>query len=258
MKESLALILRMLEAHYGIKPVLLLDEYDVAIQSAWEGGYYAEAIDFFRVFLTTALKSNPALDFAVLTGVMRIAKESIFSDLNNPKVDSVLQMKYPEAFGFTQAEVERLAEAMGTTDKVSELKRWYDGYRFGGKEIYNPWSVLNYFDNGCLPRTYWVNTSGNAILGEMLRHSHGRVLDKLQTVLQGGSLWTRVREGVIYSEIYKNENALYTMLVTTGYLTVKSVKDSELGMQAELVLPNQEICSLFRIEIQHRRHPEKA
>ena len=252
MKESLALLLRMLEAHYGIKPVLLLDEYDVAIQSAWEGGYYAEAIDFFRVFLTTALKSNPALDFAVLTGVMRIAKESIFSDLNNPKVDSVLQMKYPEAFGFTQAEVERLAEAMGTTDKVSELKRWYDGYRFGGKEIYNPWSVLNYFDNGCLSRTYWVNTSGNAILSEMLHHSRGQVLDKLQTVLQGGSLWTRVREGVIYNEIYKNEPALYTMLVTTGYLTVKSVKDSELGMQAELVLPNRELRSLFRIEILER------
>ncbi len=252
MKESLALILRMLEAHYGIKPVLLLDEYDVAIQSAWEGGYYAEAIDFFRVFLTTALKSNPSLDFAVLTGVMRIAKESIFSDLNNPRVDSLLQMKYPEAFGFTQAEVEQLASDMGATDKVPELKRWYDGYRFGGKEIYNPWSVLNYFDNGCLPRTYWVNTSGNAILGEMLHHSHGQVLDKLQTVLQGGSLWTRVREGVIYNEIYKNEPALYTMLVTTGYLTVKSVKDSELGMQAELVLPNRELRSLFRIEILER------
>ena len=252
MKESLALILRMLEAHYGVKPVLLLDEYDVAIQSAWEGGYYAEAIDFFRVFLTTALKSNPSLDFAVLTGVMRIAKESIFSDLNNPKVDSVIQMKYPEAFGFTQTEVEQLATDMGAADKVPELKRWYDGYRFGGKEIYNPWSVLNYFDNGCLPRTYWVNTSGNAILGEMLRHSHGQVLDKLQTVLQGGSLWTRVREGVIYKEIYKNEPALYTMLVTTGYLTVKSIQDSELGIRAELVLPNRELRSLFRIEILER------
>ncbi|MDY3917258.1 MAG: AAA family ATPase [Selenomonadaceae bacterium] len=252
MKEALALLLRMLEAHYCIKPVLLLDEYDVAIQSAWESGYYAEAVDFFRVLLTTALKSNPSLDFAVLTGVMRIAKESIFSDLNNPKVDSVLQMKYPEAFGFTQGEVEQLAADMGATDKVPELKRWYDGYRFGDKEIYNPWSVLNYFDNGCLPRTYWVNTSGNAILGEMLHHSHGQVLDKLQTVLQGGPLWTRVREGVIYKEIYKNEPALYTMLVTTGYLTVKSVQDSELGMQAELVLPNRELRSLFRIEILER------
>ena len=141
---------------------------------------------------------------------------------------------------------------MGAADKVPELKRWYDGYRFGGKEIYNPWSVLNYFDNGCLPRTYWVNTSGNAILGEMLRHSHGQVLDKLQTVLQGGSLWTRVREGVIYKEIYKNEPALYTMLVTTGYLTVKSIQDSELGIRAELVLPNRELRSLFRIEILER------
>ena len=251
-RSSLGFLLQLMKKYYGKKPVLLLDEYDVPLQSAWSHQYYNEAIEFFRTFFSCALKTNPSLDFAVLTGVMRIAKESIFSDLNNPKVDSVLQMKYPEAFGFTQVEVERLAEAMGAVDKVSELKRWYDGYRFGGKEIYNPWSVLNYFDNGCLPRTYWVNTSGNAILGEMLRHSHGQVLDKLQAVLQGGSLWTRVREGVIYSEIYKNENALYTMLVTTGYLTVKSVKDSELGMQAELVLPNRELRSLFRIEILER------
>lgn len=216
LSSSLSFLMQLLEKHYGRKVVLLLDEYDVPIQSAWEHGYYDEAIDFFRDFFSSSLKTNSALDFAVLTGVLRIAKESIFSSLNNLKVDSVLQLKYPEAFGFTQTEVERMARDFGREDKLPEIRQWYDGYRFASHEIYNPWSVVNYFDNGCKPRTYWVNTSGNAILGEMLRHSRSRVMDKLAQVLQGGSLISRVREGFIYSEIYKNEAALYTMLVTTA------------------------------------------
>ena len=138
-----------------------------------------------------------------------------------------------------------------------EIRQWYDGYRFASHEIYNPWSVVNYFDNGCKPRTYWVNTSGNAILGEMLRHSRSRVMDKLAQVLQGGSLISRVREGFIYSEIYKNEAALYTMLVTTGYLTTKSVTETDLGMQVELILPNRELRSLYRIEILERYHSDE-
>lgn len=149
LKTALAMLLRMLEAHYGKKPILLLDEYDVPIQSAWEHDFYGEAIDFFRTFLTMALKTNPSLDFAVLTGVLRISKESIFSDLNNLSVDSVLQMKYPTAFGFTPEEVQKLANDLGHADKMPELRTWYDGYRFDGHEIYNPWSVLNYFAYDC-------------------------------------------------------------------------------------------------------------
>ena len=257
LSSSLSFLMQLLEKHYGRKVVLLLDEYDVPIQSAWEHGYYDEAIDFFRDFFFSSLKTNSALDFAVLTGVLRIAKESIFSSLNNLKVDSVLQLKYPEAFGFTQTEVERMARDFGREDKLPEIRQWYDGYRFASHEIYNPWSVVNYFDNGCKPRTYWVNTSGNAILGEMLRHSRSRVMDKLAQVLQGGSLISRVREGFIYSEIYKNEAALYTMLVTTGYLTTKSVTETDLGMQVELILPNRELRSLYRIEILERYHSDE-
>ncbi|MBQ1875823.1 MAG: AAA family ATPase [Selenomonas sp.] len=257
LSSSLSFLMQLLEKHYGRKVVLLLDEYDVPIQSAWEHGYYDEAIDFFRDFFSSSLKTNSALDFAVLTGVLRIAKESIFSSLNNLKVDSVLQLKYPEAFGFTQTEVERMARDFGREDKLPEIRQWYDGYRFASHEIYNPWSVVNYFDNGCKPRTYWVNTSGNAILGEMLRHSRSRVMDKLAQVLQGGSLISRVREGFIYSEIYKNEAALYTMLVTTGYLTTKSVTETDLGMQVELILPNRELRSLYRIEILERYHSDE-
>ncbi|HBT79236.1 MAG TPA: hypothetical protein DEA67_03705 [Selenomonas sp.] len=257
LSSSLSFLMQLLEKHYGRKVVLLLDEYDVPIQSAWEHGYYDEAIDFFRDFFSSSLKTNSALDFAVLTGVLRIAKESIFSSLNNLKVDSVPQLKYPEAFGFTQTEVERMARDFGREDKLPEIRQWYDGYRFASHEIYNPWSVVNYFDNGCKPRTYWVNTSGNAILGEMLRHSRSRVMDKLAQVLQGGSLISRVREGFIYSEIYKNEAALYTMLVTTGYLTTKSVTETDLGMQVELILPNRELRSLYRIEILERYHSDE-
>lgn len=254
--DAMTFLLRLLEAHYGKKPVLLLDEYDVPIQSAWEHHYYEDAMGFFREFLSSALKSNPSLDFAVLTGVLRITKENIFSALNNLKVDSIFRLQYPEAFGFTTTEVEQIARDFGREDKLPELQDWYDGYRFSGQEVYNPWSVVNYFDNDCKPRPYWVNTSGNSILGEMLRHSRSRVLDKFETILQGGSIVTRVREDVIYSEIYKNENALYTMLVTTGYLTTKRVFDDEIGQQAELILPNRELRSLFRIEVLDRYHSD--
>ena len=251
-RSALAFLLRLMELRYGRKPVLLLDEYDVPIQSAWEHGYYPEAIEFFRRFLSAALKTNPSLDFAVLTGVLRIAKENIFSALNNLKVDTVLRTQYPEAFGFTPDEVARIAHDFGCEEKLPELRRWYDGYRFAGKEIYNPWSVVNYFDRGCQADTYWVNTSGNAILGEMLAHARSRTLDKFETILQGGSITTRVREDIIYSEIYKNEPALYTMLVTTGYLTTKGMTSDGLGQKAELVLPNRELHSLFRIEVLER------
>ena len=251
-KEALAFLLHAMEVHYGKKPVLLLDEYDAPVQYAWECQYYKEAISFFRRFYSAALKSNPSLDFAVITGVLRIAKENIFSALNNLKVDSVFQLKYPEAFGFTTAEVERITQDFGCVDKMPELRDWYDGYRFAGHEIYNPWSVVNYFDSGCKPAAYCVNTSGNSILGDMLRHSRSWVLEKLETVLQGGSINTRVREDVIYSGIYKNESALYTMLVTTGYLTAKRVITDDLGTRAELILPNRELQSLFRAEVLER------
>ena len=247
--DALAFLLRLLEAHYGKKPVLLLDEYDAPVQAAWEHDYYKEAMDFFRRFFSVALKTNPSLDFAILTGVLRISKENIFSALNNLKVDSVLQTQYPEAYGFTSAEVAKMARDFGREDKLPEIRNWYDGYRFDGREIYNPWSVINYFDNSCRPRAYWVNTSGNAILGEMLRHAKSKTLDELEAVLQGGTVSALVDESFIYNEIYRNQNALYTMLVTTGYFTIERVKDTDLGMDASLIIPNREIRALFRREV---------
>lgn len=252
LKTALAMLLRMLEAQYGKQPILLLDEYDVPIQSAWEHGFYMEAIDFFRTFLTTALKTNPSLDFAVLTGVLRISKESIFSDLNNLSVDSVLQMKYPTALGFTPEEVQKLAADLGHADKMAELRTWYDGYRFDGHEIYNPWSVLNYFAYGCEPAAYWVNTSGNAVIAELMKSADREHFERLETLQQGGTVQGYLREGVIYDDIGKDEDALYTMLCTTGYLTIAGIRRLGTERQYTLRLPNLEMQALLSIKIVKR------
>ncbi|MBQ1875877.1 MAG: AAA family ATPase [Selenomonas sp.] len=245
---ALAFLMQLLEKHYGRKVVLLLDEYDVPIQSAWEHGYYDQAIDFYRDFFSTALKTNQSLDFAVLTGVLRIAKENIFSALNNLKVD----MKYPEAFGFTQAEVEQMAADLGYTDKLPELQYWYDGYRFAGHEIYNPWSVINYFDNSCRPGTYWVNTSGNAILAELMSSADREHFERVDDLLRGGTVAGFLREGVIYSDIGEDQDALYTLLCTTGYLTVVQTEEIAGETEYTLSLPNREMRTLFGIEVVKR------
>ena len=246
------LLLGMLEAHYDKKAVLLLDEYDTPIQTAWEYGYYNEAIDFFRVFLTTALKTNLSLDFAVLTGVLRISKESIFSDLNNLFVDSILRPKYPTVFGFTSEEVEKMANDLGHVDKLPEIKAWYDGYRIDGHEIYNPWSVLNYFDAGCQPQTYWGNTSGNAILAELMKSADQEHFESLDTLLRGGTVTSYLRDGVIYSDIGDDPDALCTMLCTTGYLTTERTETFAGETEYSLRLPNLEMRRLFGIEIVKR------
>ncbi|MCI7541089.1 MAG: ATP-binding protein [Veillonellaceae bacterium] len=246
------LLLGMLEAHYDKKAVLLLDEYDTPIQTAWEYGYYNEAIDFFRVFLTTALKTNLSLDFAVMTGVLRISKESIFSDLNNLFVDSILRPKYPTVFGFTSEEVEKMANDLGHVDKLPEIKAWYDGYRIDGHEIYNPWSVLNYFDAGCQPQTYWGNTSGNAILAELMKSADQEHFESLDTLLRGGTVTSYLRDGVIYSDIGDDPDALCTMLCTTGYLTTERTETFAGETEYSLRLPNLEMRRLFGIEIVKR------
>ena len=256
--NALELLLRLLAQHYGKKPILLLDEYDTPIQQGWQYGFYDSVVEFMRVLLTKALKTNPSLDFAVLTGVLRISKESIFSDLNNLQVDSVLDTNFPEAFGFTELEIRQLGMDLGRQASVPELKDWYDGYRLQGREIYNPWSVLQYFANDCEPRPYWVNTSGNAIIAELMRSIDDEHAATLESLLQGGSVQAFLREGVIYSDIGDDEDALYTMLVTTGYLTVSGEQRIGYETQYDLRLPNKEMQSLFADEILRRfRHYQK-
>ena len=247
--KSLKMLTVYLWKHYGVKTILLLDEYDAPIQHAWEDGYYEDMIRFMRQFYSEVLKGNDALEFAVLTGVLRVAKESIFSGLNNLKVCSVLSEDYSDIFGFTGQEVARMAADLQMEDKLPEIRAWYDGYSFGGSEIYNPWSVIMYFDAKCKPAPYWVNTSGNGIIKYMLDRLDGRGREDLQSLMDGNAISKQVQEGIIYEEIGSNADDLYTMLLTTGYLKCTSSQDSLLGTYMDLQIPNLEILRLFTREI---------
>ena len=247
--KSLKMLTVYLWKHYGVKTILLLDEYDAPIQHAWEDGYYEDMIRFMRQFYSEVLKGNDALEFAVLTGVLRVAKESIFSGLNNLKVCSVLSEAYSDVFGFTGEEVAKMAADLQREDKLPEIWEWYDGYSFGGSEIYNPWSVIMYFDAKCKPAPYWVNTSGNGIIKYMLDRLDGRGREDLQSLMDGNTISKQVQEGIIYEEIGSNADDLYTMLLTTGYLKCTSSQDSLLGTYMDLQIPNLEILRLFTREI---------
>ncbi|MBQ1335894.1 MAG: AAA family ATPase, partial [Selenomonadaceae bacterium] len=252
MKFALANLMKMMEKHHGRKPVLLLDEYDATILSAWEKGYYEECIDFRRGFLGSALKTNPSLYFAILTGVTRVSKESIFSGLNNLKVCSVLSEAYCDIFGFTRQEAARLMEECGVGDKLPELKRWYDGYRFGSAEIYNPWSVIRYIDEGCKFQPYWLNVSGNSILHVLLEHVDEDRRKELEGLMKEIPVEAVIDEGVIYSDIRESSNALYMMMLTTGYLKAVEVDWDPTGEElpcCKLLIPNKEIRMVYRKEI---------
>ena len=253
MGRALPMLCRMMYAYHGRKIVLLIDEYDAPIQYAWSHGFYPEAIDFFRGFLSSALKSNPCLDFAVLTGVLRVAKESIFSGLNNFKVSSVLSGGFPDACGYTKEEMANMVRALGREDKLGELAAWYDGYDFQGMEIYNPWSVNNYFAEHCEPGAYWVNTSSNSIFPKILSQADPASWEDLRSLLLGGTVTMRLRESIIYNEIGKNSNDIYSLLLQTGYLkAVKTIRTSGGSSLYELAIPNKEIRLLYQTEILNR------
>lgn len=253
-QEELELSLRkltyFLHKHYDKQAIILLDEYDVPVQQAWENKFYQPMIGFMKNFMGAALKNNNSLDFAVLTGVLRISKESIFSDLNNLDVCSVMTEKYNNALGFATDEVKRIAVDFGIEDKFPELKEWYDGYNFAGKEMYNPWSVVKYVDAKCKPQAYWLNTSGNALLRHVLEKNRRDDERNLLALMEGKSIVSSVREGVIYTDIQNDKDALYTMLVTTGYLKVVEEKSSDgLSSLCTLAIPNREIRAAYRFEV---------
>ena len=249
MENALHRLLSMLHQYYQKPVVLLLDEYDVPIQQAWEQGFYTDAIAFMRNFLSAALKTNPALDFALLTGVMRIAKESIFSGLNNLVISSVVEDSYPAAMGFTASEVQQLAETLHHEDKLPEIKQWYNGYKFSGTEIYNPWSVLNYFDNVCRPQPYWANTSSNSILKELLKKTSQEQQSNLLKLLRGETISAIIDEGIVYEDIGSQVDALYTVMLTTGYLTSESISWGPAGQECTLTIPNEEIRGIYSREV---------
>ena len=244
---SLLNLSEYLYRYFKTKPIVLIDEYDAPIQCAYEHNFYEQTISYFRVWFNNTLKTNEFLNFAVLTGVLRIAKESIFSGLNNLSVYSVLSRRYSSVFGFTTAEVQKMLHDLNLCHKFSELQKWYDGYRFGSSEIYNPWSVVNYIDNDCIPMLYWVHTSGNSILQELLPHADYLRIKALKGLLDDQPIAVSMNENIIYKQIGQDQSALYTLLLTTGYLTAVSATASY--NRYLLRIPNEEIKQVYSIEI---------
>jgi len=245
-RESLYTILRMMKMHYGKPVVLIMDEYDVPLANANENGYYLHMLDLIRSFTGKALKTNEFLDFAVITGCLRIAKESIFTGTNNFISNSVSQTEYSDCFGFTEAEVWKMLQDAGLEEHADSVKSWYNGYRFGKSHMYCPWDVLNYVralqnDPSAKPENYWRNTSHNGIIRSFIERTDLAVHDKIERLLSGECIQEQILEDMTYDTLHSSETNLWSVLYLTGYLTQA---ESETGMRY-LKIPNEEIKTIF-------------
>lgn len=247
---SLLNLTHMLYVHHGSKVVILIDEYDTPIQQGYSHGFYNEVISFMRNFLSGGLKDNTDLAFGVLTGIMRVSKENLFSGLNNPIVNTVLDKKYSEYFGFTEDEVVKMAAYYRRPTAMDEIKAWYDGYHFGNTDIYNPWSVTNYFACGGQARPYWTNTSDNEIIREILAGLTPEIAEDLAKVIQGETIHASLDMEVVYPRMSDGNDTVFSFLLMTGYLTpVGKLEETEIGTFASLRLPNAEIRRIYNTEI---------
>ena len=243
----------MLHRHYDIAPIIIIDEYDTPIQQGYMKGYYNKIIQFMRNLFSGGFKDNPHLSFGFLTGILRVAKESIFSGMNNLSINSVLDNKYSAYFGFTTDDVMEMAKYYNAVDKYDELCQWYDGYRFGKTEIFNPWSVVNYFSNDCEPRPFWVSTGSNDIIGEILAEADEEIYKRLTSLVNGEAFTTFIDTGVIYPQIKNSPSTIYSFLLMTGYLKVLKTSPSFNGdFMCEVALPNREISLVYNKEILQR------
>lgn len=248
--NALADLSLALHKHYGIAPIIIIDEYDIPIQQGYMQGFYDKVILFMRNLFSGGLKDNKHLSYGFLTGILRVAKESIFSGLNNLVINSVLDNKYSEYFGFTASEVQQMAAYYGVADKYAELCAWYDGYRFGRTEIFNPWSVINYFNNGCEPRAFWQTTGSNDIIGEIIGVADAEIYERLTSLVNGRSFVTYIDTSVIYPQIKSNPSSIYSFLLVAGYLKVlKTVPAFSGDFMCEVALPNKEIAYVYNKEI---------
>lgn len=250
LERSLLYLSEMLKKHYGEGAVIIIDEYDTPIQSGHTNGFYDDVIAFMRNLLSGCFKDNKSLAFGFLTGILRVAKESIFSGLNNLTINSVLDNKYSEYFGFTANEVKEMAAYYSALDKFDEVCEWYDGYRFGKTDIFNPWSVINYFSNDCEPRAFWLSTGSNDIIGEIIKEADNEIYERLSSLVNGGSFTTYIDTSVIYPQIKNNPSSIYSFLLMAGYLkVVKSSVSISGDFMCEVALPNKEISLVYRKEI---------
>ena len=252
--NSIQLLSICLKQYYGTKTIILIDEYDVPLEDAYFSGYYDEMVRFIRSLFESALKTNSALEFSVITGCLRISKESIFTGLNNLAVNSILSNKYSESFGFVQSEVDELMRYYNIEEKSQLMKKWYDGYLFGKSEVYNPWSVLNQVkewsedkDISAIP--WWTNTSSNNIIRTLVSQADNETKDIIENLIHGGSVETVLKETVTYGDLTENNENIWSFLFFTGYLKIKEiVKTGELTGEPtiySLVIPNLEIKSCY-------------
>ena len=253
--RSIQFLLQLMTQHYGKSAILLLDEYDVPLAKASSNGYYKEMLEIIRAIMITALKDNPSLCFAVITGCLRISKESIFTGTNNFVSDTITDSHLDEYFGFTQKDVDQLLADTDAQDHADDIKNWYDGYHFGDFDVYCPWDVMNYLRNlqrnpKALPSSYWKNTSDNAIIRSFIDYAGSSITRKLETLLSGGYIIQEINENLTYDYLHSSEENLWSVLYLTGYLTC--LKDDTLSLPARsiaLVIPNAEIREIFETTI---------
>ena len=251
-KISVATIIRMMNAHYGKPVILLLDEYDVPLAKASSNGYYKEMLDVMKTMMSTSLKDNSHLQFAVVTGCLKIAKESIFTGTNNFISDTIIATHLNEYFGFTDQEVKDILKDIGLQEHFKEIKEWYDGYNFGKIDVYCPWDVMNYvrdlrIDPDMKPASYWKNTSDNAIIRSFIDYSGAAIKKKLEILISGGSIRQQIEENLTYDYLHSSEENLWSILYLTGYLTNASEQDTDGTI--ELKIPNKEIKEIFETTV---------
>ena len=246
---SLLRLSQMLHEHYRQQPIIIIDEYDTPIQAGYINGFYEQAIQFIRDLFSSALKDNPHIAFGFLTGILRVAKESIFSGLNNINVNSLLERRYSDYFGFTTEEVQTMATYYQADDKMSELQKWYDGYKFGNTEIYNPWSVLKYFNNYCEAEPYWVQTSANSTIREIIKGLDSSTCENLRALLNDITINSVIETNIIYPKLKDNQTIIFGFLLMTGYLKAVQTRRINGVSFCELAIPNKEIRTVYNNEI---------
>ena len=250
--SALRLLSELLYKHYGKKTIIIIDEYDVPLDKAFQNGYYREMVSLIRAMFGDALKTNDFLQFAVLTGCLRVSKESIFTGLNNFKVLSIADTRFDEQFGFTDEEVQTLLESYGLLEHISETKEWYDGYHFGDADVYCPWDVINHVDRLCgepdaKPQSYWINTSGNGLVKRFIDKANKTTRDEIERLVSGETIEKQVSLELTYDEIDTTIDNLWSVLFTTGYLTQTGMTESG---AYKLVIPNKEVREVYKLQIQ--------
>lgn len=250
---GLQLLSLLLHKHYGRECIIIIDEYDTPIQQGHTCNFYPEIVNFMRNFFSGGLKDNPHLAFGFLTGILRVAKESIFSGMNNLKTYSILDDGYSSYFGFTEKEVKDMLRYYGKDDKYDELSEWYDGYRFGNTEIFNPWSVINYISDNCFPKAFWQSTGSNDIIGEIIKTATPEITEDLYKLLCGEKIAAYIDTGVIYPEVQNNPYSIYSFLLVAGYLKVANIyPQSDGNFMCDVAIPNKEITFVYEKEVLNR------